>query len=100
VEAAPSDAGEIAPLWKPPRRPERCPGSPVESDSLIGWGPMIVISFACNLLVGYGARSVISEKRLLFIFPLFVAIAPGFIAAIDSPRHGIIRINPQNMIEL
>jgi hypothetical protein len=64
------------------------------------WGLMIAIAILCNLLVGYGVRSVAFAKRLLFIFPLFVAIALGFIADIDSPRRGVIRVQPQNMISL
>ncbi len=64
------------------------------------WSLMIVIAICSNLLGGYGAHSVVTAKRLLFIFPLFVAITLGFIADIDSPRHGIIRVQPQNLISL
>jgi hypothetical protein len=64
------------------------------------WGLMIAIAFGCNFLVGYGARSFFTAKRLLFIFPTFVAIAFAFIADIDSPRHGLIRVVPQNLISL
>ncbi|MCW5733737.1 MAG: hypothetical protein KIS73_06415 [Enhydrobacter sp.] len=64
------------------------------------WALMIVIAFLCNMLVGYGARSSATAKRLIFIFPVFVAIGFGFIADIDAPRHGIIRIGPQNLMNL
>lgn len=70
----------------------RIPGS--------AWALMVVIAFFCNMLVGYGARSSATAKRLLFIFPLFIAIGFGFIADIDAPRHGIIRIGPQNLTSL
>lgn len=64
------------------------------------WGLMIAIAVGCNFLVGYGARSALTARRLLFIFPAFVAIAFAFIADIDSPRHGLIRVAPQNLISL
>jgi hypothetical protein len=37
---------------------------------------------------------------LLPILPLVVSIAFMFIADIDSPRHGIILVSPQNLISL
>ena len=64
------------------------------------WSLIIVIAICGNLLGGYGAHSIVSAKRLLFVFPLFVAVTLGFIADIDSPRHGIIRVQPQNLISL
>jgi len=64
------------------------------------WGLMIAIALGCNFLVGYGARSFLTAKRLLFIFPGFIAIAFAFIADIDFPRHGLIRVAPQNLISL
>jgi hypothetical protein len=39
-------------------------------------------------------------KRLLVVLPLVSAIAFMLIAEIDSPRHGIIRVMPQNLISL
>jgi len=70
----------------------RIPGS--------AWGLMIVIALLCNVLVGYGSHSFRAAKRLLFIFPVFIAIALAFIADIDAPRHGIIRVSPQNLKSL
>lgn len=70
----------------------RIPGS--------AWGLMIVIALFCNTLVGYGSRSFVAARRLLFIFPVFIAIALAFIADIDAPRHGIIRVSPQNLKSL
>jgi len=37
---------------------------------------------------------------LLLILPLVVAIAFILIADIDSPRGGVIRVNPQNLVSL
>jgi hypothetical protein len=50
-----------------------------------------------NLLLGYGERQ---RGLLLIIFPIFVAVAFLLIADIDSPRGGLIRVSPQNLILL
>ncbi len=67
---------------------------------LAAWGMMSAIAICCNLLIGYGSRSVTAGTKLLPILPLLVAIALMFIADIDAPRHGIIRVKPQNLITL
>lgn len=67
---------------------------------LAAWCLIGAIAFGCNLLVGYGSRSVTAGFRLLPILPLLVATALMFIADIDAPRHGIIRVKPQNLISL
>jgi hypothetical protein len=64
------------------------------------WGLMAAIAICCNLLVGYGLRSVTERTQLLLVLPLLVSIAFMLIADIDTPRHGIIRVNPQNLISL
>jgi hypothetical protein len=64
------------------------------------WGLMIAIALCCNVLLGYGSRSFARASRLLLIFPLFIAVALAFVADIDSPRHGVIRVVPQNLISL
>jgi hypothetical protein len=64
------------------------------------WGLMAAIAIGCNLLVGYGSRSARAGVKLLPILPLIVAIALMLIADIDSPRHGIIHVKPQNLISL
>ncbi len=48
----------------------------------------------------YGSRSSKAGTKLLRILPLIVAIAFMLIADIDSPRHGIILVKPQNLISL
>jgi protein-S-isoprenylcysteine O-methyltransferase Ste14 len=62
------------------------------------WALMWLVAIACNLLVGYSERRT-SEMALL-ILPSIVAVALFLIADIDSPRHGIIRVVPQNLIAL
>jgi hypothetical protein len=62
------------------------------------WSLMAVIAFGCNLLLGYGAQRV--NVAIFFIVPLTIAISFFLIADIDSPRGGIIRVLPQNLIHL
>ncbi|MGN6720101.1 MAG: hypothetical protein ACTHLX_22255 [Candidatus Binatia bacterium] len=64
------------------------------------WGLMAMIAVFANGLVGFGARDAQRESRLLLILPLVVAIAFFLIADIESPRGGMIRVHPQNLISL
>jgi hypothetical protein len=64
------------------------------------WCLMAVIAICCNLLIGYGARAVRPGSVRLIVLPLVVSIAFFLIADIDSPRGGIIRVHPQNIISL
>lgn len=62
------------------------------------WTLMVLIGLLCNVLVGYGARSPTPRKRFLLIMPLVVSLSVMLIADIDSPRNGIIRVVPQNLL--
>jgi hypothetical protein len=64
------------------------------------WGLMAVIAICCNLLVGYGSRNVTAQAKLLLVLPFLVSIAFLLIADIDSPRHGLINVIPENLISL
>jgi hypothetical protein len=64
------------------------------------WSLIGSIAIGCNLLVGYGSRSARAESRLLPILPLLVSTTLMFIADIDSPRQGLIHVNPQNLTSL
>ena len=64
------------------------------------WGFMVTIATCCSVLIGYGARSSIPETILLLVLPLVVSISFFFIADLDSPRGGVIRVNPQNLVSL
>ena len=63
------------------------------------WGLMGAIAICCNLLFGYGLRSNAGAK-LLVVLPTVISIAFMLVADIDTPRHGIIRVSPQNLISL
>jgi len=67
---------------------------------LAAWGLMTVIAICCNLLVGYGARHPETEGILMLILPIVVSISFFLIADIDSPRHGVILVQPQNLVSL
>lgn len=64
------------------------------------WVLMGAIAIGCNLLVGYGSHSVKAGSKLLHILPLIVSVAFMLIADIDSPRYGVIRVSPQNLLRL
>jgi len=62
------------------------------------WILMMTIAICCNLLIGYGAHR--KSRGLLSVLPLVISISFFFIADIDSPRRGIIRVVPQNLLAL
>ncbi|MGF6770935.1 hypothetical protein P3T18_003414 [Paraburkholderia sp. GAS199] len=62
------------------------------------WVLMLVIGAFANLLVGYGAHSDSARNRFLLIMPIVMALSFALIADIDSPRNGVIRVVPQNLI--
>ena len=64
------------------------------------WELMIATAVVCNLLIGYGSRGGPRASKLLFILPLLISVAFMLIADIDMPRHGLIRVKPQNLTSL
>lgn len=64
------------------------------------WGLLVVIAISANILVGYSIRTERAKAGLLFVLPLIVSISFFLIADIDSPRGGLIRLNPQNLLNL
>jgi hypothetical protein len=65
---------------------------------IAAWSLMSLIALLCNLLLGYGMQS--KGLVLSLILPLAVSISFFLIADIDSPRGGIIRVQPQNLYAL
>jgi len=62
------------------------------------WYMMAALAVCCNFLVGYGANR---RDVLLFTgLPLIIAVTFLLISDIDSPRGGVIRVLPQNLISL
>jgi hypothetical protein len=62
------------------------------------WILMAAIALCCNFLIGYGARR--TGTGLLLVLPLVLAISFFLIADIDSPRYGVIRVYPQNLLSV
>jgi hypothetical protein len=66
---------------------------------LAAWCLMAAVAICSNLLVGYSHRARARVVPLL-VLPLVLGMAFFAIADIDSPRRGIIRVQPQNLISL
>jgi protein-S-isoprenylcysteine O-methyltransferase Ste14 len=62
------------------------------------WLLMVALAVACCALIGYSGHG---KGGLLFsVLPVVVGVAFFLIADIDSPRHGIIKVIPQNLVSL
>ena len=61
------------------------------------WVLLAAIAIGCNLMVGYGAHR---RSMLLIVLPLAVSISFFLIADIESPRGGVVRVHPQNLVSL
>ena len=62
------------------------------------WALMAAIAVFSTLLIGYS-----SHRRGITVFavlPVAISIAFFLIADIESPRHGLIRVVPQNLVSL
>jgi uncharacterized membrane protein len=64
------------------------------------WILMLAIAICSNLLVGYSAHRTQAGVIRLLVLPLVLCISFFFMADIDSPRRGIIRVVPQNLVSL
>ena len=64
------------------------------------WCLMAAMAICSNLLVGFGAQNARAERILHLVLPLVVSISFLLIADIDSPRGGVILVNPQNLLSL
>jgi hypothetical protein len=60
------------------------------------WALMAAIALCCNYLVGYTAHVGAGGGRF-FVLALIVSISFFLIADIDSPRGGVIRVQPPNL---
>jgi hypothetical protein len=65
---------------------------------IAAWGLLFAIAVFCDMLIGYGARR--KGMGLFLILPLAVSTSFLLIADIDSPRRGLIRVVPQNLVSL
>ena len=60
------------------------------------WVMLALMAISCNLLVGYGERR--KGELFLFVLPVIVSLSFFVIADLDSPRGGVIRVDPQNLL--
>jgi hypothetical protein len=63
-----------------------------------GWILMAMIAMCCCTLMGFITFQ--ARTAFLAILPVVVSIAFVLIAEIDTPRHGIVRVLPRNLISL
>jgi hypothetical protein len=64
------------------------------------WGLMAAVAICTNFLVGYDSRRVGARVVRFLVLPFVLCIAFYAIADIDSPRRGVIRVRPQNLMRL
>jgi hypothetical protein len=64
------------------------------------WILMVAIALTSHVLLGFGAQSAKAESLLFVVLPFVIAVSFLLIADIDSPRSGVIRVHPQNLISL
>jgi hypothetical protein len=62
------------------------------------WILMFAIALWSNLLVGFGSRNL--RALLMVVLPSVLSISFFLIADIDSPRNGVIRVHPENLLSL
>jgi hypothetical protein len=67
---------------------------------IAAWGLMAAIAICCNLMIGFAGRHAERRKLLLLVLPLVLSISFLLLADLDSPRGGIIRVQPQNLLSL
>jgi hypothetical protein len=60
------------------------------------WWLMVLMAIFSNAMLGYRERS--DSVMLLLVLPIISSIAFLLIADIDSPRGGLIRVHPQNLV--
>ena len=64
------------------------------------WFMMAAVAICSNFLIGYDSHHAGARAFRLVILPFVLCIAFYAIADIDSPRRGVIRVHPQNLISL
>jgi len=64
------------------------------------WFLMAAVAICSNLLVGYNSHREGAFVVRLLVLPLVLSFAFLSVADIDSPRRGVIRVRPQNLLSL
>lgn len=64
------------------------------------WGLLILVSLFANVLVGYAARRSRDGHLIVWVLPVLVATSFFLVSDIDSPRGGVIRVHPVDLVAL
>ncbi len=64
------------------------------------WLLMLAIALCSSALLGFGSRSSRLQGSLGLVLPFVAAISFLLIADIDEPAHGLIQVEPDNLISL
>jgi hypothetical protein len=64
------------------------------------WGLMLTMGMFASAMFGSAAPRTMPRRAALVVLPGVIAIAFFLIADIDSPRRGLIRVHPQNLLNL
>ncbi len=67
---------------------------------IAAWALMLFIAVSTTVLVGVGMSKAKGLPRIALVLPIVISIAFFLISDIDSPRRGMIRVVPENMINL
>jgi hypothetical protein len=62
------------------------------------WWLLVMIGVGANVTLGFGARRF--DSPLLLVVPLTAAVSFFLIADIDSPRGGVVQVQPENLARL
>ncbi len=61
---------------------------------------MIIIALLGCVVQGYGAKGSLRKGLLITILPATVALSLALIADIDSPKGGVIHVEPRDLTRL
>ena len=62
------------------------------------WWLLVMIGVGANVTLGFGARRF--NSPLLLVVPVTAAVSFFLIADIDSPRGGVVQVQPENLARL
>jgi hypothetical protein len=66
----------------------------------VAWMLLGIIAICSNLLIGFNSKNFKNDRIFFLFFPFVVATSFYLIAEIDSPRGGIIKVEPENLQRL
>jgi hypothetical protein len=64
------------------------------------WALLVALALFCSLLVGFEVERASAGRAMPFVLPISVSIACCLIADLESPRYGLIHVQPQNLLIL